>query len=204
MARRHLTAALTLGLAASMAALAPAPSSAQSSRFQLETVGSRLVRLDRETGAVAVCRETAGDLRCETVVEADGGAGQLRALRLENRRLSARVSALEARLERIGALAGRPVAAGTTGPDTAAFRADGGAGGEGAANQDTANQDTANQDTVTQDTATERTANGGAGDARTGIDSEAVRREIDEVAAVTLYGLQQFIGIVEALRAARP
>lgn len=78
-------------------------------RFQLEPVSGGVIRLDRETGAVELCRgDTNIGYRCETVVQGVGLAeeAQIEALRLERDALQAELSVLRSTLERIAELAG--------------------------------------------------------------------------------------------------
>lgn len=64
-----------------------------SQRFQMEKTESGFVRLDRETGAISVCREDAGELTCR--MAADERAAYEKELDL----LAGRVTALEKRLD---------------------------------------------------------------------------------------------------------
>ena len=64
-----------------------------SQRFQMEKTESGFVRLDRETGAISVCREEAGELICR--MAADERAAYEKELDL----LAGRVTALEERLD---------------------------------------------------------------------------------------------------------
>ncbi|CAD7037323.1 hypothetical protein REJC140_03647 [Pseudorhizobium endolithicum] len=76
--------------------LTPASSLAQEApdaRFALERTESGFVRLDRETGAVSLCRDQDGTLTCR--MAADERAAYERELEL----LAGRVTALERRLE---------------------------------------------------------------------------------------------------------
>ncbi|CCF17820.1 conserved exported protein of unknown function [Pseudorhizobium banfieldiae] len=66
---------------------------ADPSRFQLERTESGFIRLDRETGAVSLCREAEGNLVCR--MAADERAAYEKELDL----LGERVTALEKRLD---------------------------------------------------------------------------------------------------------
>ncbi|HEV7433621.1 MAG TPA: hypothetical protein VGO22_01920 [Pseudorhizobium sp.] len=70
---------------------------AEGQRFQLERTDNGLVRLDRQTGTVSLCREDNGTLSCR--MAADERAAYEQELDL----LEKRVSALEDRLEQGGA-----------------------------------------------------------------------------------------------------
>ena len=76
--------------------LVPAPSLAQEAadaRFTLERTESGFVRLDRETGAVSLCRDQDGTLTCR--MAADERAAYEKELEL----LTGRITALERRLD---------------------------------------------------------------------------------------------------------
>jgi len=73
---------------------------ADPSRFQLERTESGFIRLDRETGAVSLCREAEGNLVCR--MAADERAAYEKELDL----LGERVTALEKRLDSQNALPG--------------------------------------------------------------------------------------------------
>ncbi|UOM34143.1 hypothetical protein [Acuticoccus sp. I52.16.1] len=154
MATRH--GAAPAMLAAILALPAVTPAAAQSAgRYQLERSGANVLRLDRDTGEIASCRDDGTAWQCKTLVEADPADGTSAEMAAENRRLAERVAVLERRLGRIIAIAdGRD--------DAAATIAD-----------------------------AEQPA----------FDAAKVRRDIDEAAEITVYAVNRFRGLVEALTA---
>ncbi|PHP65509.1 hypothetical protein CSC94_19105 [Zhengella mangrovi] len=92
------------GLALAIGAAAPA--SAQEMRFDLQRDGDRYVRLDRQTGAISVCRDEEGGLVCRM------SADERQAWDTEVADLRTRVEALE---KRLADLEGRPAATGNDG-----------------------------------------------------------------------------------------
>lgn len=90
---RTAAAAIALALAATM------PATAAELRFDMQRDGDRWLRLDRQTGAISVCREERGELVCRV------SADDRRAWDAKIADLRARVESLEARLN---ALEGKP------------------------------------------------------------------------------------------------
>ena len=90
---RTAAAAIALALAATM------PATAADLRFDMQRDGDRWLRLDRQTGAISVCREERGELVCRM------SADDRQAWDAKVADLRARVESLEARLN---ALEGRP------------------------------------------------------------------------------------------------
>lgn len=89
-----------------LAFLAAGPVSGAEMRFDMHKDGDRWVRLDRQTGAISVCREERGELVCR--MSADDRA----AWDTEVADLRSRIDRLEAR---VAQLEGRPVAPGDDG-----------------------------------------------------------------------------------------
>lgn len=86
-------------LSAAIAVLAAGPSSAQEERYSLERTDTGYVRMDRQTGEMSICTETAGDLVCRKASDErdDGGdLGEIRRLRQRIDALETRLTALEA------------------------------------------------------------------------------------------------------------
>ena len=86
-------------LSAAIAVLAVGPSSAQEERYSLERTDTGYVRMDRQTGEMSICTETAGDLFCRKASDErdDGGdLGEIRRLRQRIDALETRLTALEA------------------------------------------------------------------------------------------------------------
>ncbi|WP_420392947.1 hypothetical protein [Acuticoccus sp.] len=112
---------LLAGAGLAMAQTAGAPGG----RYQIEASGPNVLRLDRETGAIASCSSGEDEAwTCETLVAADAPAAPTASLQEENARLRARVEVLERRL---GAI--RSIAAGGPVPDGVGTAADGGGDG---------------------------------------------------------------------------
>ena len=84
---------IPLSLALALPAASAHAQTAESSRFQLERTENGFVRLDRETGAMSLCREEGGSLACR--MAADERAAYEKELDL----LGERVTALEKRLD---------------------------------------------------------------------------------------------------------
>lgn len=77
-------------------------------RFQLQEVSGGVMRMDRETGAVELCRgDASAGFACETVVAAAGADNSetAKALKAQNEALRAEVAALKATLAQIVELA---------------------------------------------------------------------------------------------------
>lgn len=110
-ARASLVAAMICVTGAPLAAQTAAPPD-DSGRYGLQQVRAGYLRLDRQTGAVSLCRERGDTWTCELVAD-DRAAydDSLAVLEAENAELKARVASLEARLEDIVDLARRPVEA---------------------------------------------------------------------------------------------
>lgn len=108
-ARASLVVAMICVTGAPLAAQTAAPPD-DSGRYGLQQVRAGYLRLDRQTGAVSLCRERGDTWTCELVAD-DRAAydDNLAMLEAENATLKARVTALEARLEDIVGLARRPV-----------------------------------------------------------------------------------------------
>lgn len=89
-----------------LAFLAAGPVSGAEMRFDMHKDGDRWVRLDRQTGAMSVCREERGELVCRMSAD-DRAAWDAEVADLRERldRLEARVAQLE----------GRPAPSGETG-----------------------------------------------------------------------------------------
>lgn len=91
---RSYAAALVL-LALSGAAAAEAPDD-QSGRFSMSPVDGGFLRLDRQTGAVAMCAHTDGEWVCAPVQDRTSTAtNELSKLKEENQALKARMKDLE-------------------------------------------------------------------------------------------------------------
>lgn len=104
-----LIAGLVLGMTLPVAAQSDEPEAAEG-RYSLQEVRAGVLRLDRETGEVSLCRDRDQGWACELI--ADDRAvytEELDRLEAENAALSARVTALEARLDAVADLAGQPV-----------------------------------------------------------------------------------------------
>lgn len=94
-----------------------APQSAASARFTMTPTENGFLRLDSQTGQMAVCREADGQWSCAGIADQGLSTQQdLAALRKENRELKDRVSQLENMLM---AFKERPGAGTPTGPRTA-------------------------------------------------------------------------------------
>lgn len=86
----------TLACAAALCGVAILPASAQDvERYRLERTENGYVRLDTQTGAMTLCRETDGRLACAPAAQATDTASETESLRERLRLLESRVSALE-------------------------------------------------------------------------------------------------------------
>lgn len=91
----------TLACAAALCGVALLPASAQDlERYRLERTQNGYVRLDTQTGAMTLCRESDGRLVCAPAAQNDGeqetlSASEAESLRERLRLLEGRVSALE-------------------------------------------------------------------------------------------------------------
>lgn len=83
-----------------IAAAADAPTDA-GGRFTISPVDGGFLRLDKQTGAVAMCAKSASDWACKPVEDdtANGPQGRLTRLESENKDLKARVKELEELIE---------------------------------------------------------------------------------------------------------
>lgn len=93
----------TLACAAALAAFAATPSSAQDvERYRLERTQDGYVRLDTQTGAMTLCRETDGRLACSPAGQQDEAADEVGELRERVKALESRLAALESRAPAAG------------------------------------------------------------------------------------------------------
>lgn len=80
-------------------AISPRDSSAErASRFTMQAIDGGILRLDSETGSMALCTKQAQGLICEVVGEPASGSGDSDRLAAENRELRAEIKRLEALL----------------------------------------------------------------------------------------------------------
>ncbi len=95
MERHHKTLAALAVLTSSMLAI-PLTSEAAGGRYQMTPIENGFMRLDTETGAVSICKNTSGKVVCEL---AEDGAGHyakdIDKLKQENQTLRAEVDRLE-------------------------------------------------------------------------------------------------------------
>lgn len=79
-----------------------APAPGDDARFTVKETKDGLLRLDRQTGVVSLCREGAAGWSCAPVPDAQKTLDrEMSALDAENRKLKARIGALERRLKAI-------------------------------------------------------------------------------------------------------
>lgn len=84
--------AASLTIAGLALAAAPEPVSADD-RFIVSTIDGGILRVDRETGHVSVCRESGGDWSCQLVPDdRDAMEYEIRELQASNRRLRRQLS----------------------------------------------------------------------------------------------------------------
>ena len=76
-------------------ALMPASAAETTERYQLERTEGGYVRLDTQTGAMTLCRESDGRLVCAPATQGTESASEVESLRERLRILEGRVSALE-------------------------------------------------------------------------------------------------------------
>lgn len=101
---------LLLALALTLASAGIATADDVAERYTMSPVEGGFLRLDKETGAVAMCASKAGTWACDPVEDRTGAATESK-LETENKDLKARIKALEDALDN--------VATPTTPPDTA-------------------------------------------------------------------------------------
>lgn len=121
MARNRTTAAMLLVLTLAGTEGAAAQGQTDASRFTIERVSDGIMRLDRLTGAVTVCRETPTSYNCETLVEATDATSSDDAVErsdlvAQNERLRAANLELRQRLARIADLAAQDGLSGVVAP----------------------------------------------------------------------------------------
>lgn len=90
--------AMLLGFVVALAGIARAEVSAESDkgRFSMTPVDGGLMRLDAETGAVALCTKKTDTWVCEPVADRSEGSADRAKLEVENQALKARIKDLEA------------------------------------------------------------------------------------------------------------
>jgi cytochrome P450 len=88
----NVAAALCVALSAAPVSAQQAPTGEAQNRYQLERLDESIVRLDRQTGAVSLCRDEAGSLVCRLA------ADERTAFEQEIDMLAKRVDALEKKL----------------------------------------------------------------------------------------------------------
>ncbi len=92
---RHQT---TLACATAFAALCALPAAAQDvERFQIERTRDGYVRLDTQTGAMTLCRETDGRLTCSPASQNGEATDEIAELRERVKVLESRIAGLETR-----------------------------------------------------------------------------------------------------------
>ncbi len=98
--RLSIAALLALGLAAGVASAQSPPQS--DARYEMSPVEGGFLRLDKQTGAVAMCARRGEEWACEPVDDRTAGTSAQRdAVETENKELKSRVKALEEALENI-------------------------------------------------------------------------------------------------------
>jgi len=94
--KRHQNTSAAFAVLISSALLIPAPADAAGGRYQMTPIENGFMRLDTETGAVSICKNTGGKVVCEL---AEDGAGQyakdIDKLKQENQKLRAEVDRME-------------------------------------------------------------------------------------------------------------
>jgi hypothetical protein len=90
----HVTIAMlaTIAVATSVSA---DPTPDRPGRFSMSPVDGGMMRLDTETGAIALCTRQGANWACESVKDGNSDADDRAKLEAENRRLKERVKALE-------------------------------------------------------------------------------------------------------------
>ncbi|WP_075219177.1 hypothetical protein [Acuticoccus yangtzensis] len=188
-ARHRSRAALRLIAAPASFALAVMVGSvaaeAQQGRFQIEPSGPNILRLDRETGAIASCQPGDEGWSCETLVPAEAPDAPAAGLAAENRRLKARVEVLERRLARIKRIAnGGEDTAAAPGPPPAGNARIGTAGAEPLAPESGKSEEGASTGDAPRPAA---------------VPTDEILRDIDQAVEVTGYALRQFRALVDSL-----
>lgn len=83
---------------------------AEGGRYSLQEVRAGILRLDRTSGEVSLCREREGSWTCELIADDRAAlADEIDRLEVENAKLKTRVDALEARLAAVADLAEQPI-----------------------------------------------------------------------------------------------
>lgn len=92
---RHQT---ILACATALAALSALPATAQDvERYQIERTRDGYVRLDTQTGAMTLCRETDGRLACSPASQSGEATDEIAELRERVKALESRIAGLETR-----------------------------------------------------------------------------------------------------------